>query len=201
MIGVVGLLEQADRVLTGRFQRSGDAIILLGTGRGELGGSEYLKMVYDRVSGGPPQLDLESERSLQELVAGLAADRLIRSAHDCSDGGFAMAVAECCFGADDRGADVSIDAVPVVSDPRLNQAAALFGESASRVIVSTARDRADDVVARASAKGVPARVIGQTGGPQLRISVGGELAIDIPVNELERSWMSAIDRYFIRRVA
>jgi phosphoribosylformylglycinamidine synthase len=201
VIGVVGLLERADRVLTGRFQRSGDAIILLGTGRGELGGSEYLKVVYDRVSGVPPQLDLESERSLQDLVARLAADRLIRSAHDCSDGGFAMALAECCFGADDRGADVSIDAVSVVSEPRLNQAAALFGESASRVVISTARDRADDVLARAAATGVPARVIGQTGGHQLRISVGGELAIDIPVSELERIWMSAIDRYFIRRVA
>jgi phosphoribosylformylglycinamidine synthase II len=201
VIGVVGLLEHADRVLTGRFQRSGDAIILLGTGRGELGGSEYLKVVYDRVSGVPPQLDLESERSLQELVAGLAADRLIRSAHDCSDGGFAMALAECCFGADDRGADVSIDAVSVVSDRRLNQAAAVFGESASRVIVSAARARADEVLARAAAAGVPARAIGQTGGHQLRISVGGELAIDIPVSELERIWMSAIDRYFIRRVA
>jgi phosphoribosylformylglycinamidine synthase len=200
VIGVVGLLEHADRVLTGRFQRSGDVIILLGAGRGELGGSEYLKVVYDRVSGVPPQLDLESERSLQELVAGLAAAQLIRSAHDCSDGGFAIAVAECCFGGDDRGADVTIDAVSV-GDPRLDQAAALFGESASRVIVSAARDRADEVVARAVANGVPARVIGQTGGHQLRISVGGELAIDLPVGELERIWMSAIDRYFIRRVA
>jgi phosphoribosylformylglycinamidine synthase len=200
VIGVVGLLEHADRVLTGRFQRSGDVIILLGTGRGELGGSEYLKVVYDRVSGVPPQLDLASERSLQELVAALAADQLIRSAHDCSDGGLAIAAAECCFGADDHGADVSIDAVSI-GDPRLNQAAALFGESASRVIVSTARDRADAVLARAAASSVPARVIGQTGGHQLRISVGGELAIDIPVSELERIWMSAIDRYFIRRVA
>src|SRR5262245_25590289 len=84
VIGVVGLLEHADRVLTGRFQRSGDAIILLGHGRGELGGSEYLKVVYDRVSGVPPQLDLGAERALQELVKALAADRLIRSAQDCS---------------------------------------------------------------------------------------------------------------------
>jgi phosphoribosylformylglycinamidine synthase len=188
-------------VLTGRFQRSGDLIVLLGTGRGELGGSEYLKVVYDRVSGLPPQLDLESERCLQELVAGLAADRLIRSAHDCSDGGIAIGMAECCFGADDRGADVSIDAVSVASDAGLNRAAALFGESASRVIVSTGPERANEVLARAAAKGIPARVIGQTGGPQLRISVGGELAIDIPVGELERIWASAIDRYFIRRVA
>jgi phosphoribosylformylglycinamidine synthase subunit PurL len=201
IIGVVGLLEHADRVLSGRFQRPGDAIVLLGTGRGELGGSEYLKVVYDRVSGVPPQLDLESERSLQELVAGLAADRLIRSAHDCSDGGIAIAVAECCFGADDCGADVTIDAVSVATDPRLNQAAALFGESASRVVVSTAADRASDVLARAAAKGVPAQVLGQTGGHQVRISVGGELAIDVPVVELERIWTSAIDRYFIRRVA
>src|SRR5262245_8004332 len=84
IIGVVGLLEHADSVLTGRFQRSGDAIILLGHGRGELGGSEYLKVVYDRVSGVPPQLDLGAERALQELVKALAADRLIRSAQDCS---------------------------------------------------------------------------------------------------------------------
>ena len=201
IIGVVGLLEHADRVLTARFQRSGDAIVLLGVGRGELGGSEYLKLVYDRVSGVPPHLDLDAERCLQELVAELAADRLIRSAQDCSDGGIALGVAECCFGADDRGAEIRIDAVSVVSDPRLNQAAALFGESASRVIVSTAPDRVNDLLARAAAKSVPARVIGRTGGPQLRISVGGELAIDVPVSELERIWTSAIDRYFIRRVA
>jgi phosphoribosylformylglycinamidine synthase subunit PurL len=200
-IGVVGLLEHADRVLTGRFQRSGAAIILLGSGRGELGGSEYLKVVYDRVSGVPPQLDLESERALQELVAALAADRLVESANDCSDGGLAMALAECCFGAGDRGADVAIDAVSVARNSPVNQAAALFGESASRVLVSAAADRASDVLARALAKGVPAQVIGQTGGHQLRVSVGGKLAIDVPVGELERIWTSAIERYFIRRVA
>ncbi len=179
IIGVVGLLQHADRVLSGRFQKSGDAIILLGSGRGELGGSEYLKVVYDRVSGLPPQLDLQFERSLQELVVALADDRLIVSAHDCSDGGMAMTLAECCFGADDRGADVSLDPVAIGREPRLNQAAALFGESASRVIVSASPDMAADVLARAAAKGLPAKVIGRTGGHQLRVSVGGELAIDI----------------------
>src|SRR5204863_7914555 len=108
------------------------------------------------------------------------------SAHDCSDGGLAFAVAECCFGADDCGADVTIESVSVASDPRLNQAAALFGETASRVVVSTASDRASDVLVNAAAKGVPARVIWQTGGHQVRISVGGELAIDVSVGELER---------------
>jgi phosphoribosylformylglycinamidine synthase len=201
IIGVVGLLERADRVLSGRFQRSGDVIILLGSSRGELGGSEYLKVVYDQVSGVPPHLDLESERALLELLAALSADRLIRSAHDCSDGGVAMALAECCFGSDDRGADASIGAVSVARDPGLNLAAALFGESSSRVIVSASPEHAGDVLARAAATRVPALVIGKTGGPQLRISVGGELAIDVPVGELERIWTSAIERYFIRRVA
>jgi phosphoribosylformylglycinamidine synthase II len=201
IIGVVGLLEGADRVLSGRFQRAGDVIILLGSGRGELGGSEYLKVVYDQVGGVPPHLDLESERALHQLLVALSVDRLIRSAHDCSDGGVAMALAECCFASDDRGAEASIGAVSVARDPRLNQAAALFGESSSRVIVSASPEHAGDVLARAAATRVPAQVIGKTGGRHLRISVGGELAIDVPVGELERIWTSAIERYFIRRVA
>jgi phosphoribosylformylglycinamidine synthase len=200
VIGVVGLLERADRVLSGRFQRSGDIIILLGSGRGELGGSEYLKVVYDQVRGVPPQLDLESERALQELLVALSAN-LIRSAHDCSDGGVAMALAECCFGSGERGAEVSIAEVSVARDPRLNQAAALFGESSSRVIVSASPENADEVLAGAAAAHVPAQVIGKTGGPQLRVVVGSDVVIDMPVGELERMWTSAIERYFIRRVA
>ncbi len=201
IIGVVGLLERADRVLSGRFQRPGDVIILLGSSRGELGGSEYLKVVYDQVGGVPPQLDLESERALHQLLVALSGDRLIRSAHDCSDGGVAMALAECCFGSDEHGAEASIGAVSVARDPRLNQAAALFGESSSRVIVSASSAHAQEVLARAAATRVPAQAIGKTGGHQLRISVGGELAIDVPVGELERIWTSAIERYFIRKVA
>ena len=112
-----------------------------------------------------------------------------------------MALAECCFGSGDRGAEASIAAVSVARDPRLNQAAALFGESSSRVIVSASPEQADDVLGRAAAALVPAQVIGKTGGLQLRISVGSELVIDMPVGELERIWTSAIERYFIRRVA
>src|SRR6185436_14317748 len=130
VIGVVGLLEHADRVVSRRFQRSGDAIILLGEGRGELGGSEYLKVVHDLVRGEPPALDLEAERALQDVLVELASERLLHSAHDCSDGGFAVTLAESCFDTSGMGAEVSIPGVDVTA---LNTAAALFGESASRV--------------------------------------------------------------------
>ena len=72
VIGVVGLLEHADRVLERRFKETGDIVILLGEGRGELGGSEYLKTMHGLVRGTPPALDLEAERALQDLLVGLA---------------------------------------------------------------------------------------------------------------------------------
>jgi phosphoribosylformylglycinamidine synthase len=201
IIGVVGLLEHADRVLERRFQGSGDVVILLGQGRGELGGSEYLKLFAGLVRGAVPALDLQAERALQDLLVCLASDRLVRSAHDCSDGGFAVTLAECCFGTGGAGAEASIDGVKVSRDPRVNDAAALFGESASRVVVSATPDDVTEVLQRAAAAQVPARVIGETGGNRLRIAVAGRSVIDVSVDEAERVWSTAIDRCFVKRVA
>src|SRR5450759_2324087 len=96
IIGVVGLIEDASRVLTRAFQAGGDAVILLGEDRGELGGSEYLKTIHGLVRGEAPALDLPRERALLTLVTGAAAAGLLRSAHDCSDGGIAVTLAESC---------------------------------------------------------------------------------------------------------
>ena len=201
VIGVVGVLEHADRVVTRRFQAAGDVIVLLGEGRGELGGSEYLKTVHGVVRGVPPALDLAAERALQAVLVDLAAERLMRSAHDCSDGGLAVTLAECCFDTDGIGADVSIDGVAVAHSESVNRAAALFGESASRVVVSASPDAVAEVVRRASAAGVPSRIIGRTGGRSLRIAVGGEVAVDVAVVDAERAWADAVQRYFAKRVA
>jgi phosphoribosylformylglycinamidine synthase len=200
-IGVVGLLEHADRVVSRRFQESGDAIMLLGEGRGELGGSEYLKVMHDLVRGVPPALDLDAERALQALLVTLAEERLVRSAHDCSDGGLAVTIAECAFETSGIGAEVSIEGVPVSRDGRVNVAAALFGESASRVVVSVVPEHVTTVLQRAAAAKVPARVIGQTGGSRLRLAVAGDIVIDQSADEAERVWSTAIDRYFAQRVA
>ena len=201
VIGVVGLLEQADRVISRRFKDPGDAIVLLGDDRGELGGSEYLKVVHDLVRGLPPSLDLDRERALQQLLVALADERLIRSAHDCSDGGLAVTLAECSFDTNGMGAEIAIGAVDVAADASVNVAAALFGESASRVLVSVSPDDVTTVLERASAARVPARVIGQTGGNLLRIAVDGDTRIDVTVDDAERRWAAAIEQYFAKRVA
>jgi len=201
-IGVVGLLEHADRVVSGRFKETGDVIVLLGPeAAGENGGSEYLKVVHGAVRGAPPALDLDAERALQSLLVALADERLIRSAHDCSDGGIAVAVAECCFETNGMGAELSLDAVQAARDARINTAAALFGESATRVLISVEPDQLTAVLERATAARVQARVAGNTGGNRLRISVGGAAAIDLAIGEAELAWSTAIDRHFVRRVA
>jgi phosphoribosylformylglycinamidine synthase len=200
-IGVVGLLEHADRVVSRRFRESGDAIVLLGVDRGELGGSEYLKVVHDLLGGTPPSLDLDAERSLQTLLVALADEGLVRSADDCSDGGLALTVAECCFDTSGIGATISIDPPPVCKSESLNAAAALFGETASRVVVSVVPEELTRVMERAAAAGVSARVVGQTGGNRLRIAVAGRVVIDQSVDDAERVWSNAIEQYFAKRVA
>ena len=200
-IGVVGLLEHADRVMSSRFRESGDAIVLLGESRPELGGSEYLKVMRDLVRGVPPALDLGKERDLQRLVVELADERLIRSAQDCSDGGLAVAVAESCFDTGGIGAELSIGGVTLTADRQLNDAAALFGESASRIVVSVAADCLTGVLERAAAQNVAARVIGQTGGNRLRVAVNGDVVVDLAVDEAERMWSGALEAHFAKRVA
>ncbi|MDE3154085.1 MAG: phosphoribosylformylglycinamidine synthase subunit PurL [Acidobacteriota bacterium] len=201
VIGVVGVLAQADRVLGRAFRAGGDAIVLLGEGRGEIGGSEYLKTVHGLVRGLPPALDLGRERALQDLLVALAADRLVQSAHDCSDGGLAVAVAECAFGTS-LGAEIAVPEVALPgAAPALACAAALFGESASRVVLSVAPASVSAVLARAAAAGVPSRVIGRTGGDRLRMAVGAETILDVALAEAERVWQTALDACFARRVA
>jgi phosphoribosylformylglycinamidine synthase len=201
VIGVVGVLERADHVVSRRFQSTGDMIVLLGEGRGELGGSQYLETVHGLVRGMPPILNLAAEKALQRLLVDLASERLIRSAHDCSDGGLAVTLAECCFDTDRFGAEVSISGLNVGRDSRLNDAVALFGESASRAVVSVAPDNVTDILMRAAGAGVLARVIGETGGNRLRIAVAGRVMIDVSVDEAERIWSTSIEHAFARKVA
>jgi len=190
IIGVVGVLEDASRVLTRAFQGSDDLVILLGEDRGELGGSEYLKVVHGLVRGEAPAIDLAREAALLKLVTEAAARGLLRSAHDCSDGGIAVTLAECCFDTGGTGARIE-----------LKEAVELFSESASRIVVSVSASKEEELLALARAGGVPARRIGTTGGSRLEISVQGRKAVDVPVAAAEQVWATALEQYFKRAVA
>ncbi|HVC19617.1 MAG TPA: phosphoribosylformylglycinamidine synthase subunit PurL [Vicinamibacterales bacterium] len=201
VIGVVGVIERAEQAIGRAVRAEGDAVVLLGDGEGELGGSEYLKIVHGLVRGMPPRLDPARERALQALLVELVGAGLLQSAHDCSDGGLAVTVAEACFDTGGIGMEVAIPACGAPVPAGLAVAAALFGESASRVVTSVRPAQVSAVLARAGAAGVPARVIGRTGGDRLRIAVGPGTVVDLPVAEAERMWSTAIERLFARRAA
>ena len=204
VLGVVGIIEDAERALTRVFRRQGAAIVLLGETGVDLGGTEYLHVMHGMVRGKPPTLDLSAERSLQRLLVSSAADGLLESAHDCAEGGVAVTLSECCFDSGGIGAEVSLpQALGAGLDDRedIMLAATLFGETASRVIASVPEENADEFFARARGAGVPARLIGRTGGTRLRVAVDGDVVIDQAVSEIEATWANGLTQYFRGRAA
>jgi phosphoribosylformylglycinamidine synthase len=191
VIGVVGLIDDARLVCARVFPSAGLDVILIGDNPGELGGSEYLQTVHGLLRGQPPVLHLAREHALQRLLVDMIGKGLVRSAHDCAEGGLAVTLAECCFDSGGIGVDVSVPAAG--SDGGIDLAAAtLFGESATRVVVGVEAGARDAVLAAAAAAGVTAARIGRTGGDRIRIRVAGAEAIDEPVSDLECLWATAL---------
>jgi len=193
VIGMVGVIESIDHVTRSAFEAVNDEIVLLGEPTDEIGGSEYLHTIHGVVAGAPPRCDLKKERALIEALLESIAAGAVRSAHDCSDGGLAVALAECSIMNRARllGADVDLStwsALPL--------RALLFGEAQGRVIVSTAA--ASVVLAAARKHGVPARAIGSVrASNSLRINVGSR-TIDAPLAALADAYHEAIPRRMSR---
>jgi phosphoribosylformylglycinamidine synthase II len=207
ILGVVGVIDDASKVVARAFRGDGEEIVLFGEAFGELGGSEYLKALHRTVQGQPPILDLDKERRLIGLLGRAAGAGILRSAHDCSDGGLAVTLAECAFDTGGIGFEIdaprSADGVVPDVDPEspTGVIATLFGESASRAVVSVrSADRAT-LLQMAADAGVPAQVIGKTGGSRVLIRCAGKLVIDTAVADAERIWSSAIERHFKGRAA
>jgi phosphoribosylformylglycinamidine synthase len=199
-ISVVGLIEKLEHVTTQWFKDEGDAIILLGeaveaTPLQGLGGSAYLQVVHGQKNGSPPRCDLEVAKTLHTTLIGLIQSGLVKSAHDCSEGGLAVALAESCISqliARETprliGATVDLSAI---KDVRLD--ALLFGETQSRVVISCKPLDAVKVVERAKLMGVPAVQIGKVGGDKLTVkTVAGEFSA--PLTELHDAWWNSIAR-------
>jgi phosphoribosylformylglycinamidine synthase len=173
--------------------------VLLGDTRNELGGSEFLQVVHDQIRGLPPQLDLEREAALQRLLVQGVASGVIRSAHDCVEGGVAVTLAECCFDTP-HGVSVNLAAVADAS-AAYRETAALFSESASRVVVSVAPAHAAVLAGMAEKAGVPVREIGRVGGNRIQIAVEGKPVVDVLVSDAERIWATSIESWFEQRRA
>jgi len=156
VIGMVGLIEDVDKIIGHAFRRAGDDIVVLGENRGEMGGSEYLYVTADLVAGDAPAIDLEQERALQQAVLKMIDQRLLASAHDCSEGGVACALAESAIG----NGEVPLG-VEVTFDDALRPVQALFAESQGRIVVSCDPAHTEAVLALASHHEVPARRVGR----------------------------------------
>jgi len=184
-VGVVGLLEAVDQRCTQEFKSEGDLIVLLGDTFEELGGSEFLAIVHGRVQGVPPALDLKREKAVQKAVLLAIRQNLLNSTHDLSEGGLAVALAECAFG-QNIGAAVELDSDGLRLD------SLLFGETQSRVVVSIPEAKIDLLHKLAMQENAPVAVIGKTGGARLTVCVDGHEAINLPVNRMKEAWQKAI---------
>ena len=194
VIGMVGLVDSLAHITRSAFSTAGDAIILLGENTDELGGSEYLARVHDVVAGRPPRCDLAGERAVVAVLLEAIRDGTVRSAHDCADGGLAVALAECVMMERSQPTSARIDLSAWRSLPRR---ALLFGEAQGRVIVSTPDP--DAVLAIASRHRVPARRIGEVTAASrpFAITIDG-VTIDVPVAALADAYHEAIPRVMSR---
>ena len=193
VIGMVGLLEDAELAVTPGFKEAGDVVLLLGDTREELGGTEYLRVVHHREQGIPPLLDLDREAAVQALVQAAAERRLLRSAHDCSEGGLAVALAESTLLAEGLplGAVIDLDQQGMRAD------GLLFGESQSRIVVSVRREDTPVIQQMAQESGIPCAELGTVGGDRLTIAVHEDRGesrtyIDRDCTQLSAIWRGAL---------
>jgi phosphoribosylformylglycinamidine (FGAM) synthase-like enzyme len=200
-VAVVGVIEKPEHITTQWFKDEGDAILLLGEAVDAadklqgLGGSAHLKVIHGKKTGTPPRLDLQKEKSLHDALRGWIAQGVIKSAHDCSEGGLAVALAESCISQQIAretprllGAVVDLS---LAKDVRLD--ALLFGETQSRIVISTTANHAAKVLGQARALGIPAAQIGKVGGAELKIKTAqGEFSW--PLVELHDLWWNSIAR-------
>ncbi|MBW6464624.1 MAG: phosphoribosylformylglycinamidine synthase subunit PurL [Firmicutes bacterium] len=180
VVGAVGLLEDYRQQGRSYFSGEGDVICLIGSGELSLGGSQYLKTIHEKTAGKPAGIDLQLEKVLQSFLRSLISKKLINSAHDLSDGGLAVAVAESCL-AGNCGAEIKLAAgnVPV------NE---LFGEGPSRVLISVPATLFGEVESYCNEMELPLKRLGITGGEVLIIRSGGDIILKLALSDINRAY-------------
>ena len=182
VVGMLGLLGDVDNRVGSAFVRGGDLVVLLGETKDELGGGEYLKVIHGKVAGSPPAIDWQAEKGLIKCLTRAAGSNIVSSAHDLSEGGLAVALAESCIqGGTGAGVQLSGGLPPHVM---------LFSESQSRVLVSVQPAKLEALKEIAGRLGVPLEVIGRTGGD----SVDVEGAFSAPLEEIKDVYENSLER-------
>lgn len=184
VVGMVGLVHDTAHITTQSFKREGDVVLLLGETKAELGGSEFQYVIHGVTEGRPPHIDLDVEKRMLDTVLEAIRQGLVASAHDLSEGGLAVALAESCMSG---GLGASVD---FATD--LRRDIALFSESQSRILLSAAPENADKLQSFIESQGVPVQRLGTVGGAELSIRVNGAPAIELPVAQMEQVWKDAI---------
>jgi phosphoribosylformylglycinamidine synthase subunit PurL len=182
-IGMLGIIDDIAHITSSNFRNVGDIIALVGTTKNELGGSEYIKEIHGLVTGNAPSIDLDFEKRLQRFILEAIKNNLVKSAHDISEGGLAVALAECCFGDREHllGAKVNFQL-------DLRADALYFGESQSRVILSIAPASKANLTQLAASMNIPLAFIGEVTGDRLQINSD----IDLPVAQLSDGFYDSI---------
>lgn len=184
-IGMVGLVEDLNHITTSYFKDEGDIIYLIGEDKEELGGSEYLKIIHNIVSGDCPEIDLDKEKKLQETILSLIKKGFIKSAHDISEGGIVSALAECCIINQEKQIGCEVE-IPIKS--RLDFT--LFSESQSRIIVSISNSNQKDFELELNDAGIPFYKLGFVKGKSVII----KNIFEIPLEDLSDIYFNTIPR-------
>jgi phosphoribosylformylglycinamidine synthase len=189
-VGMVGLIDDPAHITTQWFKSEGDAIFLLGPFGDEMGGSHYLKVLFGKKEGRPPRLDYDLEIGVHETLRDLIRQGAVRSAHDCSEGGLAVALAECCIsGESATGAMIDL---PETAD-EAGWLRLLFNESQARIVFSVPDDRATAAAQFLTVRDLPWARIGRTGGSDLTIR-SGDRTLTVGAEGLLDAWSPAIER-------
>jgi phosphoribosylformylglycinamidine synthase len=183
-IGMLGVVNDQKDVITQDYKDENDVIILLGDNCSEIGGSEYLKLIHDQIKGMPPKVDLDKEWNLYNAMFELIDARILKSAHDCSDGGLAVTLAESCFRKDGSiiGANINFDYVNRMD-------VELFGEAHSRIVVTATEENVEKIAEACKKFNTQCRVIGKVGGTDFVVNN----EIKTPVSEIRDAWEKGLN--------
>jgi len=190
VIGVVGIIEDISKVIDPGFREEGNLVILIGNNKQEIGASEYLKSVFGLERGMPPQIDLEEEKRVQEFCREVISLGILQSAHDISEGGLALCVAESCFLNEQK-----IGCYIEIKDD-IETDALLFGETQSRIVVSTQKHNLQKLLTLAQKRNVIATLLGETKGKKLIIRHLDEEVVNLSIEEAFKLWKEAIPEVY-----